>query len=154
MSPDDIRAVCAARKNKPDALIEILLDIQSRDGFVSAETIRIVAEALNLSRADVHGVVSFYEDLRDHPHGARTVRICRGEACQAVGARALEADVCTGLGIGMGETAQDGSVTLEAVYCLGNCALGPSAELDGRLTARTKAADVIAYATGAQEAAQ
>jgi formate dehydrogenase subunit gamma len=124
-------AVCAAHGNRPDALIEILHSIQARLGCIPATTLDAIARALNLSRAEVHGVVTFYHDFRDAPAGRHVVKLCRAEACQAVGCEALAAYAEQALGTRFGTTAADGGVTLEAVYCLGNCALGPSAMVDG-----------------------
>ena len=93
----------------------------------------LVAEALNLSRAEVHGVVSFYHDFRATPPGRTVVKLCRAEACQAVGSEALAAAVERRLGVATGETTPDGRVTLEAAYCLGNCACGPAGLTDGNL---------------------
>ena len=98
-----------------------------------------VAEVFNLSVAEVRGIVSFYSDLRTSPAGRKQIRICQAEACQAVGARSLTAAVADRLGIGLGETAADGSVSLEAVYCLGLCATGPNATVDDRPVVRATA---------------
>lgn len=127
------RAVCAEMGNRPDALLEIFHEVQSRLGFVPADTLAPIAAALNLSRAEVHGVFTFYHDFRDAPAGRHVVKLCRAEACQAVGAEALAAAAESSLGTPCGTTSADGKVTLEAVYCLGNCALGPAALVDGRL---------------------
>ena len=96
----------------------------------------IVADVLNLTRAEVHGVVSFYHDFRRDPAGRHVVRLCRAEACQATGGEALAARAEAALGIATGATTADGRVTLEAVYCLGLCAVAPSAMIDGRLVGR------------------
>lgn len=104
------------------------------------EAVPIIAGALNLTRAEVHGVVSFYHDFRPAPAGAHTLRLCRAEACQAAGGEALAAHAEQSLGVGMGGTTADGGVTLEAVYCLGLCASGPAAMLDGAPVARLDAA--------------
>ena len=98
--------------------------------------IPLVASELNLSRADVHGVVSFYRDFRAEPAGRITVRVCRAEACQSVGAEQLMDGLERTLGIKAGQTAGDGSTTLDSVFCLGNCALGPSAQINGRVHGR------------------
>jgi formate dehydrogenase subunit gamma len=96
----------------------------------------MIASALNLSRAEVHGVMSFYHDFRAEPAGEHTVHLCRAEACQAMGARALERHVQARLGIGFGETTPDGLFTLEPVYCLGNCACPPSIRINDEVHAR------------------
>jgi formate dehydrogenase subunit gamma len=131
-----VRAVCAEMGNRPDALLEILHEVQARLGFVPAETLAPIAAALNLSRAEVHGVFTFYHDFRDAPAGRHIVKLCRAEACQSVGADALAAAAESVLGTPCGTTSADGQVTLEAVYCLGNCALGPAALVNGRLHGR------------------
>ena len=118
--------------NRPEALLEILHDLQNHAGHVSDEAVAVLAEALNLSRADVHGVVSFYHDFRRQAGGRHSLRICRAEACQALGCESLVAHAEGRSGVACGHTAVDGSLTLEGVYCLGNCALGPAAMLDGR----------------------
>jgi formate dehydrogenase subunit gamma len=124
-------AVCAEHGNRPDALIEILHGVQARLGYVPGSTLDAIARALNLSRAEIHGVFTFYHDFRDTPAGRHVVRLCRAEACQAVGCESLAAHAEQALGTRFGTTRADGAVTLEAVYCLGNCALGPSAMVDG-----------------------
>ena len=96
----------------------------------------LIARAPDLSRAEVHGVMSFYHDFRAEPAGEHTVPLCRAEACQAMGARALERHVQQRLGIGFGETTKDGLFTLEPVYCLGNCACPPSIRINDELHAR------------------
>lgn len=122
----------------PGALLPILHAIQDAFGHVPAASVPLIANALNLSRAEVHGVISFYHDFRSTPPGRHVLKLCRAEACQAMGARALEAQLVSRLGIGFHETTADGSITLEPVYCLGNCACAPTAMLDdkvhGRLT--------------------
>jgi formate dehydrogenase subunit gamma len=121
-------------------LMAMLHELQSTLGCVPAAAVPLLADALNLSRADVHGVVSFYKDFRSEPAGRRTVRICRAEACQSLGSEQL-VDHATGrLGVDLGGTSDDGEVTLEQVFCFGNCALGPSVEVDGRLYGRVDAA--------------
>lgn len=123
--------VCGRHGNRADALLEILHGVQARLGCVPAETLDPVARALNLSRAEVYGVFSFYHDFRDRAVGRHVVKLCRAEACQAVGCEALAAQAERLLGTEFGTTSADGRVTLEAVYCLGNCALGPAALVDG-----------------------
>jgi formate dehydrogenase subunit gamma len=132
--------------NKPDALLEILHDLQDERGFVAEAAIPVLANALNLSRADVHGVVSFYHDFRRKPAGRHVVKVCRAESCQSMQGEALAAAIQKRLKIGFGATTSDGAVTLEAVYCLGNCALSPAIMVDGKLAGRVDAAkfEVIA----------
>jgi formate dehydrogenase subunit gamma len=116
----------------PGALLPILHALQDEFGYIHEEAIPPVAETLNLSKADVHGVVSFYHDFRHSPPGRHVLRICRAEACQSMGCESLVHHVEKRLGVKVGETTPDRSFTVEAVYCLGNCALSPSAMLDGR----------------------
>lgn len=117
-------------------LLAILNDIVAELGHVPDAAVAEVAERLNLSRAEVHGVVSFYKDLRTEPVGRCLVQVCRGEACQSVGAEDLVAEVGRRLGVPLEGTRADGAVTLEEVFCLGNCALGPAAMVDRRLYGR------------------
>ena len=96
----------------------------------------LIAKKLNLSRAEVHGVVSFYHDFKDAPRGDNLIQICRAEACQAMGSREIEKHAKTSLGLDYGETTPDGSITLEEVYCLGNCACAPSMSVNSKVHAR------------------
>jgi formate dehydrogenase subunit gamma len=111
---------------KPELLVQILHAFLERYSFISEEAIRQIADELNLSRADVHGVVSFYHDFRREPPGRRIVRICQAESCQAMGSRELTKHAVDKLGVGLRETTADGETTLEPVYCLGNCACSPN----------------------------
>jgi len=138
-SPDRAAELIAERSHLSGACLPILHAIQEAFGHVPDEAVKLVAEALNLSRAEVHGVVGFYHDFRSTPPGRRVVKLCRAEACQSVGVEALAATLERGLGIGFGETTADGSVTLETVYCLGNCACGLAALIDGELHGRLDA---------------
>jgi formate dehydrogenase subunit gamma len=117
------------------ALLPILHAIQDELGFVPSDAAARIAHALNLSRAEVEGTISFYHDFRDAPPGRHVLKLCRAEACQAMGSEKLEAHVKEKLGCGFRATST-GSVTLEPVYCLGNCALAPSIMIDGRLHGR------------------
>lgn len=117
-------------------LLPVLHALQATFGYVDARAVALVAKVLNLSRADVYGVLTFYSDLRSTPPGTLRVQVCRGEACQAVGGHVLARHATTSLGIQFGETATDGSVSLDDVFCLGNCALGPSATVNGHLHGR------------------
>ncbi|MDM7852146.1 formate dehydrogenase subunit gamma [Pseudochrobactrum kiredjianiae] len=130
-------------------LLPVLHAIQEEFGYVPAETLTLIAEALNLSRAEVHGVMTFYHDFRASPAGRHVIRLCRAEACQSMdGDRVAEA-VQKLLGIGWGETTGDGKIMLEAVYCLGLCACAPAAQVDDRLIGRLsehKAEQMIAEA--------
>lgn len=120
-------------------LLEVLIEVQHRLGWVPPAAIPVVASALNLSRADVHGVVTFYHHLRNAPPGRRVLRVCRAESCQAAGGRAVEEHASRRLGIDFGATTPDGAVTLEAAHCLGLCAMSPAVMIDdevhGRVTA-------------------
>jgi formate dehydrogenase subunit gamma len=128
-------------------LLPILHGIQEEFGHVPAETLPVIAEALNISRAEVHGVVTFYHDYRSHPAGRHVLKLCRAEACQSMGGDAIAARIQQLLGIGFHETTKDGSVTLEPVYCLGLCACSPTAMLDGEVIGRLdadKLQDIVA----------
>ena len=130
------REIVAAMQDMPGGLLPILHEIQHALGYVPEDCVPIIAEGLNLSRAEVHGVISFYHHFRSVPAGRHVVQICRAEACQAVGARGLEAHVQTSLDVKMGETTADGNLTVEPVYCLGNCACGPSVQIGENVHAR------------------
>ena len=136
---DVARALAGEHGNKPDALIEILHRVQAALGYVPRSVLPVLADALNLSRAEVHGVVTFYHDFRTEPPGRHVLRMCRAEACQAMGGEALVARAEDRLGLACGGSSADGRVTFEAVYCLGLCATGPSAMLDGRVVGRLTA---------------
>jgi len=131
-----VAAALERHRDRPGALLPILHDIQSGLGHVPAEAVPEIARDLNLSRAEVHGVVSFYHDFRDTPPGRCMVKVCRAESCQAVGADELVAHLEARLGITWHETTPDGGVTLEPVYCLGNCALSPAVTVDGEVYGR------------------
>ena len=129
-------AICDQRHNSPNELIEILHDVQSALGCVPDGVLPTIANALNLSRAEVYGVRTFYHDFRTEPTGRHHLKLCQAEACQAMGADRLAAAVTRSIGASFGGTSANGGVTLEAVYCLGNCALAPAAMLDGKLIGR------------------
>jgi formate dehydrogenase subunit gamma len=133
---DRVRALVAAHRGDRGALLPILHRIQAEFGYVDQDVVPVLARELNISRADVHGVVTFYSDFRSEPAGRTVVRLCRAEACQSVGAERLVAHAEQVLGIKLGQTTPDGSITLEQVFCLGNCALGPAAQINGRLRGR------------------
>ncbi|GAA1659426.1 formate dehydrogenase subunit gamma [Fodinicola feengrottensis] len=133
---DTVRGAIDAHRAERGALMPILHTIQRELGCVDSAVIPILAKELNLSRADVHGVVTFYRDFRKEPAGATTVRICRAEACQSVGAERLAEAAKSRLGVGFGETTVDGRVTLEQTFCFGNCALGPAVQVGDRLHGR------------------
>ena len=133
-----------ARRTLPGALLPILHAVQDALGHVPPDAIPLIAHELNLTRADVHGVVSFYHHFRSTPPGRHIVQICRAEACQSLGADALGAHVRNRLEVDWHGTTHDGAVTLEPVFCLGLCAVGPSALLDGRPLGRLDPARIDA----------
>jgi formate dehydrogenase subunit gamma len=130
---------CARLKTLPGALLPILHAVQQALGFVPKDAVPLIAHELNQSIADVHGVLTFYHYFRREQPGRHVVHLCRAEACQALGAQALEAHVKTSLGIDFHGTTADGAISLEPVYCLGNCALGPSMMIDEHLKGRVTA---------------
>lgn len=132
-------AVINDLKGLEGPLLPILHGIQEEFGYVPGESLPVIADALNLSRAEVHGVVTFYHDYRNHPAGRHVLKLCRAEACQSTGGDAIAAKLQQLLGIGFHETTKDGAVTLEPVYCLGLCACAPSAMLDGEVIGRLDA---------------
>lgn len=135
-NPERAAEIIAEFAGLEGPLLPILHALQETFGHVPSAAVPIVAGALNLSRADVHGVVTFYHDYRAQPAGKHVLKLCRAEACQSRGADAVIATAQTELGIALGETTADGRTTFEAVYCLGLCASGPSAMLDGRVVGR------------------
>jgi formate dehydrogenase subunit gamma len=124
-------AIIASEATREGATLPILHALMQAFGYIHAEAVPLIAEALNLTRAEVHGVVSFYHDFRRHPPGRHVLRLCRAEACQSLGGDAVASHVRARLGVDWHETTDDGAVTLEPVFCLGLCAVGPSALLDG-----------------------
>lgn len=141
------RAIVAGLRSLEGPLLPILHEVQEEFGHVPQEALPVIAQELNLSRAEVHGVVTFYHDYRDHPAGRHVLKLCRAEACQSMGGDALAERIKTLLGIDFHQTALDGSVTLEPVYCLGLCACAPAAMLDGEVYGRVDdamAAELVA----------
>lgn len=132
-------AIIADLKQLEGPLLPILHGIQEEFGYVPHDALPIIAAALNISNAEVHGVVTFYHDYRSHPAGRHVLKICQAEACQSMGSDAIAAKAKQLLGIGFHETSADGAVTLEPVYCLGLCACAPSAMLDGEVIGRLDA---------------
>jgi formate dehydrogenase subunit gamma len=126
-------AIIAAHGTMEGATLPILHALQAEFGFIPEAAVPLVATALNLSRAEVHGIVTFYHDFRRAPPGRHVLKLCRAEACQAMGADALAAEMRALLHVAWGETSADGSVTLEPVFCLGLCACAPAAMLDGKV---------------------
>ena len=141
--PEQQSEIFARHAEREGPLLPILHDLQAAFGFISDQDVASVAAALNLSRAEVHGVVTFYHDFRREPAGRRVVKLCQAEACQARGARAVTAAAEALFHTPLGATSPDGQLTLEPVYCLGLCASGPAALVDGwpvgRLTRDTLA---------------
>lgn len=133
---DEILGVIDSLKLLPGALLPILHAIQDRLGFVPPASVPLIAHALNLSRAEVHGVISFYHHFRNAKPGRHVLQLCRAEACQAMGAREIERHVQQRLGIDFNQTTADQAITLEAIYCLGNCACAPSASINGEVHSR------------------
>jgi formate dehydrogenase subunit gamma len=121
-----IENIVASLAGKPGALMPVLHAVNERVGYIPPEAVPAIARALNLSRAEVHGVISFYHDFRTERPGRKVIRVCRAESCQAMGAAALAAHIQSRLGIEFGQTSADGAFTLEPVYCLGNCACSPA----------------------------
>lgn len=142
--PERAAEIIGRHKRRMGALLPVLHDLQHAFGFISDETVALVAAELNLSRADVHGVVTFYHDFRRAPAGRHVLKLCRAEACQARGGDAVAVHTQQRLGVTLGETTPDGRFTAEAAYCLGLCASGPAAMIDDRLVARLTPAKVDA----------
>jgi formate dehydrogenase subunit gamma len=133
-------AIIAAHQGEEGAALPILHALQEAFGYVPREAVPMVAAALNLSRAELHGIVTFYHDFRETPPGTHVLRLCRAEACQSMGADALAEEARRHFGIDWGETTPDGRVTLEPVFCLGLCACAPAAMLDGKVVGALDAA--------------
>ncbi len=133
---DTAAAMISAHAGEAGALLPILHDVQEAFGYIPEPATPMIAQALNLSRAEVHGVVTFYHDLRAEPAGRHVLKLCCAEACQSCGGDALAARAEDRLGIKLGETSSDGRVTLKPVYCLGLCSVSPSAMIDGRIVGR------------------
>jgi len=135
--PISITKIIDALKFKPGALLPILHAIQDQYGFIPDASIAIIAESLHQTNAEIHGVISFYHHFRSSPPGAHTIEVCRAEACQSMGGRTLEAHAKTKLGIDFHQTTKDGQFSLDAVYCLGNCANAPSVRINDDIHGRT-----------------
>ena len=139
MKPEAAAAVAAVitpHVGQPGALLPVLHAVQTAFGHVADDVVPVIADALNLSRAEVHGVLTFYHDFRRPPAGRHVLKLCAAEACQAMGGAALARHAAARLATAMGSTRSDGRVTLEPVYCLGLCSAAPSAMIDGRVVAR------------------
>lgn len=122
----NIDTIIARWKDRPGALLPVLHEVQELEGYISPDQVRRIADGLNLSRAEVHGVISFYHHFRTEPVGEHIIQICRAEACQSMGCRGLESHAKRRLGIDYQGRTEDGQFSLEPVYCLGNCALSPA----------------------------
>jgi formate dehydrogenase subunit gamma len=144
------QAMAEAARGREGALLPLLHELQAAFGYIHADTIDIVAEALNLSRAEVHGVVTFYHDFRREPPPKLVVKVCRAEACQAVGGREAAQALLDKLGLDWGEPSPDGGLVVEPVYCLGLCAVGPSALIGDELVAGFDGRALSAAVNGAR----
>ena len=143
-----VEQILTSHLGREGALLPILHDVQADFGHVPQAALPVIAKALNLSRAEVHGVVSFYHDFREAPAGRHVVKLCRAEACKSVGADRVADHAKARLGLDWHETSADGAVTLEPVFCLGLCACGPAALVDGRLMGRVDVSVVDALLEG------
>ena len=135
-------AIIRARSGEKGAMLPILHDLQHAFGYVDSAAVPMIAEALNVSRAEVHGVITYYHDFRSAPAGRHVLKICKAESCQAIGCRDLIAHVEHKHGLELGQTAADGSITVEEVFCLGNCALSPAVLYDGELVGNVSKSDL------------
>ena len=142
---------CARLKILPGALLPVLHAVQEALTFVPKDAVPLIARELNLSIAEVHGVVSFYHYFLQERPGRHVLHLCRAEACQALGSVALEAHAKQKLGVDFHGTTSDGAITLEPVYCLGNCALGPSMMIDQQLHGRVTVERFDAFVTSSRE---
>lgn len=131
-----IRGVLAMLRDKRGALLPILHAIQTELGHIPDESVPVIADTLNLTRAEVHGVISFYHDFRAKKAGKKTVRICHAESCQAAGSAGVAEAATSHLGVSFEETSPDGAFTLKKAFCLGNCALSPSVMIEGTVYGR------------------
>jgi formate dehydrogenase subunit gamma len=138
-------------QDQPSGLLPALHTLQAEHGCIPAQAIAELARRHNLSCAEVEGVIGFYADFRRAPAGRRQLRVCLGESCQALGGEPLAEYARQRLGVEFGQTRADGAATLEAVYCLGNCACSPAVMLDGRLYGRVSAERLDALLAGSQE---
>lgn len=145
---DTLKAILAAHQGTEGALLPILHDVQAAFGHVPPDALPIIAQDQNISRAEAHGVMTFYHDFREKPAGRRVLKLCRAEACQAMGADALADHAREKTGLDWHDTSADGAITLEPVFCLGLCACGPAAMVDGRLVGRLDAAKLDAILEG------
>ncbi|MGV8985173.1 MAG: formate dehydrogenase subunit gamma [Cypionkella sp.] len=143
-----VEEILVRHQGMEGALLPILHAIQAEFGYVPQEVLPVVAKAMNISRAEAHGVMSFYHDFREAPAGRHVLKLCRAEACQAMGADRVADHAKRTLGLDWHETAKDGSVTLDPIFCLGLCACGPAAMVDGKLVGRVDEAKLTALVEG------
>lgn len=127
---EGVQSILARNKDLPGRLLPVLHEVQDSIGYIPPDAVPMIAQGLNLSRAEVHGVITYYPHFRQHRPGKHVVQVCRAEACQSVGSDALEAHAKKSLCCSFHENSADGSVTLEPVYCLGHCAVGPNIVID------------------------
>lgn len=132
----EISAVLEDLKDKPGALLPVLHGIQDRLGYIPPDAVPLIAKELNLTRAEVHGVITFYHHFRSDAPGRHTVYVCQAESCQSMGSTALAESAKRDLGVDFHQTTGDSQFTLEPVYCLGNCALSPAVMVDGNVYGR------------------
>lgn len=135
-----VESIIGERKTMPGAMLPILHGVQEKVGYIPTEAVQLIADGLNVSRAEVHGVITYYHFFRQTPPGRTVVQVCRAEACQSVGCDALAAHAKTTLGCDFHETTADGAFTLEAVFCLGQCATGPAVMIGDDIHARVSPA--------------
>jgi len=150
-SEERVAEVIAAHADQAGPAIPIFHALQETFGYVPEEAVGMVAEVLNLSRAETYGVLTFYHDFRHEPAGRHVVKLCRAEACQSMGAEAVAEHAQKKLGVKWGQTTTDGNVTLEPVYCLGLCACAPSAMVDGRVVGRVDKSRLDALLAGLKQ---
>lgn len=147
LDPSEISAIIQQNMHLEGPLLPILHGVQASFGYIPDAARPLIADALNITEAELHGVISFYHDFRSKPAGARVLKICRAEACQAMGANELSDAVLSKLGLSWNETVPDGSLTVEPIYCLGLCACGPAAMIDGKVRGRVTADALVAEMT-------
>ena len=140
--------ILSAHKGMEGSLLPILHAIQAEFGYVPQVALPIIAQDLNLSKAEVHGVMTFYHDFREYPAGDHVLKLCRAESCQSMGAESVAAHAQKALGIEWHETTKDGRFTLEPIFCLGLCACGPAAMINGKLVGRVDEARIDAIIGG------
>jgi formate dehydrogenase subunit gamma len=146
-----VRQIIDAQKSTPGALLPILHSIQDLVGHIPDDAVPLISDGLNISRAEIHGVITYYHHFHQHPVGKHLVQVCRAEACQARGAEALEAHVKSSLGCDYHQTTRDGAVTLEPAYCLGLCSVGPNIVIGDEYHARVTPEKFDALIAGATQ---